>query len=73
MGVKRGHILRGKGINYKCIIQNICSFAFKFDEILSDYQPDQVSLLNRHFEDHLGHNHNHDDDDGDDDREDFIA
>jgi hypothetical protein len=29
--------------------------ATKFDEVFSGYQPGQESVLNRRFEDHLGH------------------
>jgi hypothetical protein len=32
------------------------------DDILSGYQPRQVSVLNRRFEDHLGHHHQGSDD-----------
>jgi hypothetical protein len=38
----------------------ICSWAFavtKFDEIFWGYQPLQMSVLNRRFEDHLGYHH----------------
>jgi hypothetical protein len=53
--------------SYKDRQHNSCSFSqhkvkdnvTELDEIFSGYQPPQMSVWNRRFEDHLGHHHHH--------------